>query len=93
MTAPRSPANHAHPRSHSVEFWRARLGALASRGETSGPRVDEAQAALSWWRHRTYLTRDMGIPPERAESLLELVRQPEAKDRPEETAETAVTTR
>ena len=37
------------PRSRPPETWKARLGALASRGEVDGPRVDEARAALAWW--------------------------------------------
>src|SRR5690606_40841903 len=37
------------PRSRPPESWRGRLGALTSRGETDGPRVDEARRALSWW--------------------------------------------
>lgn len=79
MTAAASEhSTAAHPRTRSMESWRARKAVMASRGETDGPRVAEADAALSWWRHRTYLVRDMGIPPERAESLLELVRQPDA---------------
>lgn len=54
--------------------WRARLGVLASRGETTGQRVDEARAALAWHRHRSYLIREVGATPERAEALLELLR-------------------
>lgn len=65
----------AHPRTRSMESWRARLGVLASRGETDGPRVAEARAALTWWRHRTYLTRDMGIAPDQADALLETIDQ------------------
>jgi hypothetical protein len=60
-----------------MESWRARLGVLASRGETDGPRVAEARAALTWHRHRTYLTRDMGISEVQADELRELIRQPD----------------
>lgn len=69
----------AHPRTRSMESWRARLGVLASRGETDGPRVAEARAALSWWRTRTFLIKEMDISEERADTLLELVRQPEGE--------------
>ncbi|GFG68092.1 hypothetical protein MKUB_55820 [Mycobacterium kubicae] len=62
-----------------MESWRARLGVLASRGETDGPRVAEARAALAWHRHRAYLTRDMGISEAQADELLELIRQPETE--------------
>jgi|UPI0003684D6C hypothetical protein len=74
MTTAESTAA-AHPRSRSMESWRARLGVLASRGETDGPRVAEARSALSWWRTRAFLIREMGITPERAESLLDLIDQ------------------
>lgn len=71
-----------------MESWRARKAVMASRGETDGPRVAECDSALWWWRHRTYMIRDMGIAPERAEELLELVRQPEDQaDAETETAE------
>jgi hypothetical protein len=55
------------------EFSRARLGVLASRGETDGPRVAEARAALSYWRTRTFLIREMNVSPERADALLDLI--------------------
>lgn len=69
------------PRSRSIlvparwKSWRARLGVLASRGETDGPRVAEARAALSWWRRRTFLIKELDITPERADSLLDLIEQ------------------
>jgi hypothetical protein len=65
-----------HPRTRSFESWRARLGLLASRGETDGPRVAEARAALSWHRIRSRLVSEMGITEERAESLLDLIVPP-----------------
>lgn len=37
------------PRSRPPESWRGRLAAFASRGETTGPRVDDCRRALSWW--------------------------------------------
>jgi hypothetical protein len=51
---------------------------LASRGETDGPRVAEARAALSFWRTRTFLIREMAITPERADELLDQLQQPDA---------------
>lgn len=68
---PAQPA--VHPRTRSMESWRARLGVLASRGETDGPRVTEARAAMSWWRTRTFLIREMNLTEERADSLLDLI--------------------
>ncbi|MGD1282053.1 hypothetical protein ACKUUI_02310 [Mycobacterium seoulense] len=74
-TAESTTGPAAHPRTRTMESWRARLGVLASRGETDGPRVAEARAALTWWRHRTYLTRDMGIAPDQADALLDAIDQ------------------
>lgn len=62
--------------------WRARKAVLASRGEVDGPRVEEADAALTWWRHRTYLIRDMGLSAERADDLLDQI-DSEAQTEPE----------
>lgn len=70
-----STATAAHPRSRSMESWRARKAVMASRGEVTGARVAEAEAALSWWRVRAFLIREMDITPERAESLLDLIDQ------------------
>lgn len=55
-----------------MESWRARLGAMASRGETDGPRVAEARSALAWWKHRQSIV-ETGIPAERAEELADLI--------------------
>lgn len=52
--------------------WRGSLGAMASRGEIVGPRVQEATAALAWWKHRTAMI-ETGIDPERAEELADLI--------------------
>lgn len=76
MTTSASSTTDAHPRTRSMESWRARLGVLASRGETDGRRVEEARTALSWWRVRAFLIREMDISPEQAEALLEIARQP-----------------
>lgn len=60
--------------------WRSRLGVLASRGETTGPRVDEARAALSWWRLRAAVDREVRaglIDPTRADDLLDALTQSE----------------
>ncbi|MGV7518134.1 hypothetical protein PJM49_26445 [Mycobacterium kansasii] len=70
-----SAAPPTHPRDRSMESWRARLGVLASRGETDGPRVAEARAALSWHRTRATILREMNITEERADSLMDLLDQ------------------
>lgn len=75
-----TPPDAAHPRTRSMESWRARKAVMASRGETDGPRVAEAEAALEWWRHRTYLVREMGIPAEEADSMLDALAKAEADD-------------
>lgn len=67
-----SPAHTVHPRDRTAREWRGSLGAMASRGETDGPRVDEARAALNWWKHRQAII-DTGISPERAEELADLI--------------------
>ncbi|WP_234787969.1 hypothetical protein [Mycolicibacterium setense] len=64
-----------HPRTRSMESWRARLGLLASRGETDGPRVAEARAALSWHRTRSFLIKE-GIPDDRTDSLMDVLWPP-----------------
>lgn len=69
-----------HPRTRPMESWRARLGVLASRGETDGPRVAEARSALSWWRTRTFLIKELNISPERADSLLDLIEPDKTAD-------------
>ncbi|VBA46631.1 hypothetical protein LAUMK13_05700 [Mycobacterium innocens] len=56
-----------------MESWRGRKAVLASRGEVDGPRVAECDAALSFWRRRTFLVRDTGLTPERADELLDLI--------------------
>lgn len=53
--------------------WRARKAVMASRGEVDGPRVEECTSALTWWRHRTYLVRDMGMSEVQADELLDLI--------------------
>ncbi|WP_075394033.1 hypothetical protein [Mycobacteroides abscessus] len=70
---PSAPPDAAHPRTRSMESWRASKAVRASRGETDGPRVAEAEAALEWWRHRTYLVREMNVPPDEAEALLDVI--------------------
>src|SRR5690349_4929423 len=78
-----------HPRTRSFESWRARLGLLASQGETDGPRVAEARSALSWWRTRNFLVREMDISDERADSLMDVI-DPQADTEPTEPADPAV---
>ncbi|ORB40952.1 hypothetical protein [Mycobacterium persicum] len=92
MTAPRSPANHAHPRTRSMEQWRSRKAVMASRGETSGPRVDEADAALSWWRVRSFLIKEMDVTEARADALMDMLDKADAAKADAAKAE-AVTTR
>ncbi|MDV3291911.1 hypothetical protein [Mycobacterium avium] len=70
----------AHPRTRTMASWRARKAVMASRGEVDGPRVAEADAALTWWRHRTYLVRDMGIAAEHADKLMDLIADRYAAD-------------
>lgn len=79
MTTAESTATATHPRSRSMESWRARLGVLASRGETDGPRVAECRSALSWHRVRSALVKEMAMSEAQAEALLELARQPEVE--------------
>ncbi|MDP7727624.1 hypothetical protein [Mycobacterium sp. TY813] len=71
-TAASAAAPTVHPRDRSMESWRARLGAMASRGETDGPRVAETRSALAWWKHRQAII-ETGIPPERADQLADLI--------------------
>jgi hypothetical protein len=51
--------------------WRGRIAVMASRGETSGPRVTEAKAALSNWRLHGFLVRECGYTQARADALVE----------------------
>lgn len=89
LSAPETP-ERAHPRTRPMETWRARKAVLASRGEVDGPRVAEADAALSWWRTRTFLVREMSLTEERADSLMDLLDRhadTEQADTAESTAE------
>lgn len=65
------------PRSRPPETWKARLGALASRGEVDGPRVEECRRALAWWSaHRLFSAEiDRGtLTIETAERMLDMIR-------------------
>lgn len=89
MTTAAHPATDQHPdhpRTRSMESWRARKAVMASRGEVDGPRVAECDAALAWWRVRTRLIADMDVTPERADSLMDLI-----VPQPDAAAETAAT--
>jgi hypothetical protein len=47
---------------------------MASRGETSGPRVDEARRALGWWRCHNAIAAEVDrgiIPADRAGQLID----------------------
>ncbi len=62
------------PASRSMESWCATLAVLASREETTGPRVEEARRALSWHRVRRALDREVElgqIPRNRVDELLD----------------------
>jgi hypothetical protein len=59
-----------------MSSWRARLGVLASRGETTGPRVDEARQALGWWRCHDAITAEVErgtITADRAARMVEVL--------------------
>lgn len=68
----------ADPRSRTASGWRGRLGQLTAAGVTDGPLVDEARAALGWWRTRTFLIKEMGLPAEAADALLDETDAPAA---------------
>lgn len=78
MTA-RAPA-FTHPRTFTRDQWRAKLGAFASRGETTGPRVDEARTAVEWHRNRALLIDHVGMAPDDAEQLLDAMANVEPTD-------------
>ena len=48
---------------------------LASRGETTGPRVDECKAALSNWQLYTFLIKEWNWSAERADALVDMASQ------------------
>ncbi|WKG01386.1 hypothetical protein [Mycolicibacterium sp. HK-90] len=73
MTAPDN-ATTAHPRTRSMESWRGRKAVLASRGETTGPRVEECAAALDWWRNRATFVK-AGVSEAAAEDLADQLDQ------------------
>lgn len=54
-----------------MESWRGRLGVLASRGETSGPRVDEANAAMSNWRVHNLMVKEWGMSANEVDALID----------------------
>jgi hypothetical protein len=51
--------------------WRGTLAALASRGERTGPRVDECREALSRHQLRTFLIDEWEWTPQRADALID----------------------
>ncbi|BCI83452.1 hypothetical protein MTY66_50770 [Mycolicibacterium sp. TY66] len=57
---------------------RASLGAMASRGETSGPRVEATRAALEWQSNRATLMK-MGFTEDQAEDLADVIEQKAAQ--------------
>lgn len=40
----------------------------------------EARYALSYWRTRSFLVREMNVTPERADELLDMIHQPADAD-------------
>ena len=54
-----------------MESWRGRLAVMASRGETTGERVDEAKLALSNWRLYTFLIRECGYSAPAADEVVD----------------------
>lgn len=65
------PPAPAHPRTRTASGWRGRLGQLTAAGVTDGPQVAEARAALAWWRTRTFMLKELGLPAEQADALLD----------------------
>jgi hypothetical protein len=57
-----------------MESWRGRKAVLASRGETTGPRVDECTAALAWHKNRATLVK-VGLSETAAEDLADQLDQ------------------
>jgi hypothetical protein len=41
---------YSHPSTRPRRTWQGRLAVMASRGETTGHRVDECRRALAWYR-------------------------------------------
>lgn len=52
---------------------------MASRGERTGARVEEAKAALRWWGHRSHLIK-AGATEGGADQLADLIAQHELLD-------------
>jgi hypothetical protein len=59
-----------------MESWRGRLAVFASRGETSGPRVDEAREHLNAWKARNFLVRECGYDAATADSMIDASKAP-----------------
>ncbi|MBF6161056.1 hypothetical protein [Nocardia cyriacigeorgica] len=65
------------PRSRPPETWKSRLGALASRGEVDGPRVEECRRALAWWAAHKLFSGEIdrgAMTVELAEQMLDMLR-------------------
>ena len=66
--------SHADPRDRPMASWRGRIAVMASRGETTGPRVEEARRALGWWRCHNAIAAEVErgtIPADQADQLIE----------------------
>jgi hypothetical protein len=64
----------ADPSTRPRRTWQGRLAVMASRGETTGPRVDECRRALAWWRVADAIAAEVErgtIEPSRADDLVD----------------------
>lgn len=71
----------------TMESWRARKAVLASRGEVDGPRVEEANRALSWYRAKALIEREVkagAIPATEAPRLIAALTGAMRTDKPAE---------
>jgi hypothetical protein len=66
-------APSADPRSRPRSAWQGRVAVMASRGETSGPRVDECRRALGWHRVHDVIRAEVDRGTIRADAAHELI--------------------
>jgi hypothetical protein len=69
-----TPTSTDHPSTRPRRTWQGRLAVMASRGETTGPRVDECRRALAFYRLTEAVAAEVErgiIPSERADELVE----------------------
>lgn len=79
MTASTTIPFAADLRRVPMKSLRASLGAMASRGETTGPRVEAARAALEWQRNRALLIDKIGMGAVEAEDLLDAMAETDSE--------------